>query len=128
MVMRLARMLRQMRDESVGLSPNQSSAMATLLNHGDQPIGDLAARELVRPPSMTRIVNGLEDRGYVTRRSDPDDRRQSVVSLTDAGRQILYANRRRRDAWLAVRLAELDPDERATLRQAAELLDRVMSR
>ena len=128
MVMRLARVLRQMRDESVGLSPNQTSAMATLLNHGDQRIGDLAARELVRPPSMTRIVNGLEDRGYVTRRSDPHDRRQSVISLTDSGRRILYANRRRRDAWLAVRLADLDPGERATLRQAAELLDRVMSR
>ena len=95
--MRLARRLRQMQDESLGLNPNQLSAMAVLLNSGDQLMGELAAQERVQPPSMTRIVNSLEARGYVLRRPDPRDHRQCLVALTDSGRQVLLANRRRRD-------------------------------
>jgi hypothetical protein len=60
-VMRLARRLRQMRDDTLGLNSNQLSAMSVLLNSGDQLMGELAAMELVQPPSMTRIVNGLAD-------------------------------------------------------------------
>ena len=123
--MRLARRLRQMQDESLGLNPNQLSAMAVLLNSGDQLMGELAAQERVRPPSMTRIVNGLEARGYVTRRPDPGDHRQCLVALTDPGRQVLLANRRRRDEWLAVRLAALDPAEREVLRRAVRVLEKV---
>ena len=61
--MRLARRLRQMQDESLDLTPSQLSAMAVLLNSGDQLMGQLAAQEKVQPPSMTRIVNSLEARG-----------------------------------------------------------------
>src|SRR5919199_6407368 len=96
-VMRLARRLRQMRDDSLGLNANQLSAMAVLLNNGDLPMGELAAQEKVQPPSMTRIVNGLEERGLVTRQPDPHDRRSARVSLTESGREILLANRERRD-------------------------------
>ena len=74
---------------------------------------------------MTRIVNGLEERGLVTHTTDPQDRRSARVSLTEEGRQILLANRRRRDQWLAVRLAELDPDERDLLRRCIPLLEKV---
>jgi DNA-binding MarR family transcriptional regulator len=124
-VMRLARRLRQMRDDSLDLNSNQLSAMSVLLNQGDLPMGELAALEKVQPPSMTRIVNGLEERGLVTRQADPHDRRSARVSLTEPGRQILLANRRRRDQWLAVRLAELDPDERDVLRQCVRILEKV---
>jgi DNA-binding MarR family transcriptional regulator len=124
-VMRLARRLRQMRDDSLGLNANQLSAMAVLLNSGDLPMGELAAQEKVQPPSMTRIVNGLEERGLVTRQPDPHDRRSARVSLTEGGRQILLANRRRRDQWLAVRIAELEPEERDVLRQCVRILDKV---
>ena len=123
--MRLARRLRQMQDESLGLNPNQLSAMAVLLNSGDQLMGELAAQERVRPPSMTRIINSLEARGFVTRRLDPRDHRQCLVSLTDSGRQVLLANRRRRDQWLAVRIAGLDPAEREVLRHAVAVLEKV---
>lgn len=123
--MRLARRLRQMQDESLGLNPNQLSAMAVLLNSGDQLMGELAARERVQPPSMTRIVNSLEARGYVARRPDPRDHRQCLVALTDSGRQVLLANRRRRDEWLAVRIADLDPAERDLLRRAVAVLEKV---
>jgi DNA-binding MarR family transcriptional regulator len=124
-VMRLARRLRQMQDEALGLNPNQLSAMAVLLNSGDQLMGELAAQERVQPPSMTRIVNSLEARGYVARRPDPRDHRQCLVSLTDSGRQVLVANRRRRDEWLAVRIAALDPAEREVLRRAVGVLEKV---
>jgi DNA-binding MarR family transcriptional regulator len=124
-VMRLARRLRQMQDESLGLNLNQLSAMSVLLNSGDQLMGELAAQERVRPPSMTRIVNSLEVRGFVTRRLDPRDHRQCLVSLSDSGRQVLLANRRRRDQWLAVRIAGLDPAEREVLRRAVAVLERV---
>ena len=113
--MRLARRLRQMQDESLDLTPSQLSAMAVLLNSGDQLMGQLAAQEKVQPPSMTRIVNSLEAR----------DHRQCLVALTDSGREVLLANRRRRDQWLAVRLAELDPAEREILRRAVRVLDKV---
>jgi DNA-binding MarR family transcriptional regulator len=124
-VMRLARRLRQMQDESLGLNPNQLSAMAVLLNSGDHLMGELAAQERVRPPSMTRIINSLEARGFATRRLDPRDHRQCLVSLTDSGRQVLLANRRRRDQWLAVRIAALDPAEREVLRHAVAVLEKV---
>ena len=124
-VMRLARRLRQMQDESLGLNPNQLSALAVLLNSGDQLMGELAAQEKVRPPSMTRIVNSLEARGFVARRPDPRDHRQCLVSLTESGHQVLLANRWRRDQWLAVRIAELDPAERELLRRAVAVLEKV---
>jgi DNA-binding MarR family transcriptional regulator len=123
--MRLARRLRQMQDYSLDLNPNQLSAMAVLLNSGDQLMGELAALERVRPPSMTRVVNSLEARGYVARRPDPRDHRQCLVTLTDSGRQVLLANRRRRDEWLAVRIAGLDPAERDVLRRAIRVLEKV---
>jgi DNA-binding MarR family transcriptional regulator len=124
-VMRLARRLRQMQDESLELNPNQLSAMGVLLNSGDQLMGELAAREQVQPPSMTRIVNSLEERGYVARRPHPRDHRQCLVALTESGRQVLLANRRRRDEWLAVRIAGLDPADREALRRAVSVLERL---
>ena len=123
--MRLGRRLRQVRADSLDLQSNQLSVMAALLNEGDMLMGALAARELMQPPSMTRIVNGLEERGYVARRPDASDRRQCLVTVTEAGRKIILANRQRRDEWLTVRIAELEPAERAVLQQAVAILDRV---
>jgi len=114
-----------MRDPAVELSGNQLSAMGVLFTAGDLPIGELAVRELVSPPSMTRIVAGLEELGLVTRAPDPADRRLIRVGLTEEGRQILLANRRRRDAWLAVRIAALSPEERDVLRRAIPVLEKV---
>ena len=124
-VMRLARSLRHVRDDSLDLQTNQLSAMAVLLNDGNMVMGRLAATEKMQPPSMTRIVNGLEQRGYVARRPDPRDGRQCLVTLTPAGREVILANRRRRDEWLTRRIAELDPAERDVLRQAVAILTKV---
>jgi DNA-binding MarR family transcriptional regulator len=123
--LRLARRLRQMRADDLELTGTQLSAMGSLLNHGDQLMGELAALERVQPPSMTRIVNGLEERGMVLRKPSERDRRQCVVALTDAGRGVLLANRRRRDVWLAQRIELLDDDDLDVLRRAVVILDRV---
>lgn len=124
-VMRLARRLRQMRDDSLDLTPGQLSAMAVLLSTGPQLMGELAAAEKVAPPSMTRVVNGLEERGLVARHADPRDRRQSRVTLTGTGRELLLALRRRRSEWLAQRIIELDADDRDVLRRAVLVLERI---
>jgi len=113
-----------MRDETLALSPAQLSALGTLSRLGPARIGELADAERVRPPSMTRTVDGLEEAGLVERRAGAD-RRACEVVVTDAGRAVLTADRRRRDAWLAGRIAELDPGEVHVLREAVAVLERV---
>jgi DNA-binding MarR family transcriptional regulator len=123
-VMRLARRLRQQRTES-GLTLTQLSALGTLNRQGPCTPGELAALERVQPPSMTRVLAHLEERGLVSRTAHPSDRRQVLVDLTAAARELIAADRRRREAWLVAHLADLDADERALLRDAVPLLERL---
>jgi DNA-binding MarR family transcriptional regulator len=122
-VMRLRRRLAHERHPDNPLSLGAMAVLGCLQRCGEMSVGELAAFEGVQPPSMTRTVNHLEEGGYVTRRPHDTDGRQVVVALTDLGRETVQADRARRDAWLAVRLADLTPDERAVLRRAAPLLD-----
>lgn len=123
-VMRLARRMRAEKGDH-GLTLTQLSVLATLARHGAMTPGALAAHERVRPPSMTRTVASLVDAGMCQRSADPSDGRQVIVELTAAARDLLRADRARRRAWLADRLADLTPDERAALATAAPLLDRL---
>lgn len=123
-VMRLARRLRNQRAET-SMSLNQLAALGTLDRHGPLTPGELAAHERVQPPSMTRIIGKLEDAGFITRTDHPTDRRQVLVAVSPEGRAILRDDRRRRDAWLAQRMRELDAEDLAVLRQAAAVLDRL---
>jgi DNA-binding MarR family transcriptional regulator len=125
-VMRLARRLRYEREDT-SLTLNQVSAMGTLARLGEITLGELAAAERIQPPSMTRIVSALEERGLVTREPDANDRRLVIVRLADEGKQMLAADRRRRDAWLNHRLRELTPDEREALRRALPVLEKLAS-
>jgi DNA-binding MarR family transcriptional regulator len=124
-VMRLRRRLSNERHPDNPLSMGAMAVLGCLFRNGDLTVGELAAHERIQPPSMTRIVNSLQDGGYVVRRAHESDGRQVVVSLTDQGRTTLRADRARRDAWLARRLRELTSAERDTLRQAAPLLERL---
>jgi DNA-binding MarR family transcriptional regulator len=126
-VMRLARRLRNERSGS-GLTLTQLSALGTLDRYGKLTIGELAAIENVKPPSMTRTVNCLQEAGLVTRAAHESDGRQVVVGLTDHARAVLDEDRRRRDAWLAVHLADLAPADLDLLRFIAPLLDRMANR
>src|ERR1700710_1372603 len=124
-VMRLSRRLRNERQPDNTLSVAALSALGVLFREGECTVGTLAAHERVQPPSMTRTVNCLVDEGYAVRRPHATDGRQVLVDLTEKGREILLADRRRRDAWLAQRLRELTPDDRAILREAAPLIQRL---
>jgi DNA-binding MarR family transcriptional regulator len=121
-VMRLRRRLASERDPQNDLSIGQMTVLGLLQRLGDQSVGELARAEKVQPPSMTRTVNCLVEQGFAVRRAHESDGRQVVVSLTEAGRAAVLADRRRRDAWLAQRLRELAPADRAVLREAAPIL------
>jgi DNA-binding MarR family transcriptional regulator len=124
-VMRLRRRLALERHPDNELSLGAMAVLGALYRSGDLTIGELAAHERVRPPSMTRTVNCLAEDGLVERRAHPTDGRLVVVILTDEGRAVVHADRARRDAWLDRRLAELSPGERAVLRKAAPILQRL---
>ncbi len=88
---------------------------------------ELADAERVRPPTITKIVAKLEADGLVQRTPHPTDGRQVILATTELGRAVLRQAREVHELWLAERLAELAPDERATLRQAAKILERIGS-
>jgi len=128
-VSRLARRLRVERTvpglAEPDLSETQLAALAALDRHGSMTPGELAAHEKVQPPSMTRVISALVEAQLVRREPHLSDRRQVVLTVTDAGRDLVNKARRRRDVWLAKRLAELTPAERATLRAAAPILEKL---
>ncbi|HEY7144838.1 MAG TPA: MarR family transcriptional regulator [Streptosporangiaceae bacterium] len=127
-VSRLARRLRAER-AALGLQPDlsdtQLAALATLVRHGQMTPGELAEHEKVQPPSMTRVIAALEERTLVVRAPHSTDRRQVVLTVTPAGQEVVYQARRLREAWLARRLRELTPQERAALRAAAPILEKL---
>ena len=126
-VSRLARRLRVERQAEglASLSDTQLAALAVLDRHGAMTPGELAEHEKVQPPSMTRVIAVLEERRLVMRAPHPTDRRQVVLTVTEQGRELVSQARRRRDAWLAKRLKELSPQERAILRAAAPVLEKL---
>jgi DNA-binding MarR family transcriptional regulator len=123
-LLRVARIIRHQRvDTSVSL--NQLSALGTLRKHGPMSAGELAACERVQPPSMTKILAHLEQRGLVRREAHPTDRRQAIIAIADAGVELLDNERRSRNAWLVDHLAQLTADERAQLRQIVPILEKL---
>ena len=124
-VMRLRRRLAHERHPDNELSIGAMAVLGCLHRNGEMTVGELAATERVRPPSMTRTVNCLEEGGHVSRRPHDTDGRQVLVAISGHGTETLLADRARRDAWLATRLRELTADERAILRKAAPILDRL---
>jgi DNA-binding MarR family transcriptional regulator len=123
-VMRFSRRLRNQRvDTSVTLT--HLAALSTLKRHGPMSPGELAAHERVQPPSMTRVVVALEERGLVTRTPHATDGRQVVIGLTDAAERLLTEEARAREAWLSERLHRLTPEERSTLREAATIMEQL---
>lgn len=120
-IARLARRIRSQR-ASDDISDGQLAVLFGLQQHGALSIGDLSTRERVTPPSMNRIVNALEDAGLVSRGSSPDDGRKVIVTLTTTGSELVQETLRRRDAWFAQRLSQLDPEKLAILRAAEPVL------
>jgi DNA-binding MarR family transcriptional regulator len=122
--MAVARLNRRLRTErpADALPAGLVAVLATLDRLGPLTPGRLAAAENVRPPSMTRTVAQLEESGFVRRDPHPTDGRQVLLQLTEAGRTVLLADRRRRQAWFSDHLQALDPAAREVLRAAAPIL------
>lgn len=123
-VVRLNRRLRAQRAGN-GITLTQVSALSTLHKCGALTPGQLAAKEGVQPPSMTRVIAALEEMGYVERRPHPTDGRQSIVELSERGQAYVVDQITAREIWLDKHLAELSAEEREVLSHAAEIIDRM---
>lgn len=122
------RVSRRVRFESSSeLAPHLVSALANL-RHGPTTPGELAEIERISPPSMTKTINCLVDRGLVSREDHPSDRRSKVLTLTAEGRAVLDRTARARDDWMVRQLQVLTEEERALLQNATEVLNRVLGR
>jgi DNA-binding MarR family transcriptional regulator len=118
-------LLRRVRrtDAATGLTPARASVLSVLVFGGPRTLGELAATELVAPPTMTRLVSGLEQDGYVTRRGDAQDARVSRVRATAKGRRVLEAGRARRIAQVMALLERLDDSEVRRVAEVVALLE-----
>jgi DNA-binding MarR family transcriptional regulator len=123
-------LLRRLRreDDASGVSAPRLSALSVVVFGGPLTIGELAAAEQVRVPTMSRLVGTLEADGLLRRVLDPSDRRVVRVEATAAGRTLLYAGRRRRVAALAADVARLTPNERRAILDAIPLLEQLAGR
>jgi DNA-binding MarR family transcriptional regulator len=121
---------RRLRVEATGdvITPGQYTVLAQLNGGGPQTLRELAEREHVQAPSMTRIVNALTDQGFVTRTAHPQDGRQVQVGITPAGEAILAEAREQRTAWLAQRVARLSDEDRETLSRAAHIMQQLAAK
>ncbi|HET6794434.1 MAG TPA: MarR family transcriptional regulator, partial [Acidimicrobiales bacterium] len=123
----LMRLARRLRTETTGssLTASQVSALATLDRHGPMTPTELAEREAVQKPSITKVIASLTDLGLVSRRPDPADGRQVIVAITDRGAGMLQADRSNAEAWLARRLAALPESDRVALMSAVGAVQRL---
>jgi DNA-binding MarR family transcriptional regulator len=123
-------LLRRLRreDTKAGLTGPRLSALSVVVFGGPITLGDLAAAEQVKPPTMTRLVRALEEEGLVRREPDATDGRIVRLRATAKGENLLAAGRTRRVRRLSEPLAALTSDEQSTLQEAAEILARVISR
>jgi DNA-binding MarR family transcriptional regulator len=121
-------LLRKLRreDAASGLNAPRISALSVIVFAGPVTLGDLAAAEQVRPPTMTRIVDALVEQGLATRMKNARDGRSTLIAATAAGRKLLLRGRERRVRALAQQIAALDAGEQAALDAAAEILTRVI--
>jgi DNA-binding MarR family transcriptional regulator len=123
-LVRLARTLRRHGDP--GLSPSQISALATVEEFGPMRISALATYEAMGAPAATRVVATLEELNLFERRDDPDDKRASVVDLSDLGRATLAKLWNERTIGLSSRLERLSAKERATIDAALPALEKLV--
>jgi DNA-binding MarR family transcriptional regulator len=109
-----------------GLTPSQLSVLVTVEQHGPLRLGDLANREVITPPTVTRLVASLLDNALVKRVTDPEDGRAALIEISDSGVTLLEEIRRERTAFIAQRIARLDPAARAHVAEAVGLLEQLI--
>jgi DNA-binding MarR family transcriptional regulator len=109
-----------------GLTPSQLSVLATVELHGPLRLGDLAVREVITPPTVTRLVASLQERELVDRVTDPVDGRAALIEISQGGRTLLDEIRRERTAFIAQRLGQLDHQSRDKVAAAVEMLEQLL--
>ena len=120
----VARLARQLRQRTMGgLTPSQLSCLTSVERMEPVRLAELAAREAVAPPTLTRIVAGLVEIGMVERQADPEDARAALITTTAAGRAALQRVREERTAFLVDRLHALPGDDRLALPGLVDLLE-----
>jgi DNA-binding MarR family transcriptional regulator len=112
-------------DERSGIGPARLSALSVLVFAGPMRLTKLALIEQVKPPTMTKVVAGLEAAGLVRRHDDPQDARAVSLEATSRGTKLLQAGRRRRVDRIAAALDTLTVDELDVLARAAAIVERV---
>lgn len=123
----VARLARQLRQQDEGdMTPSQLSALSSIERAGTLTLGELAAAEHVKPPTMTKIVAALEDAGFVVRTTEPTDRRVVRVAVSEVGRRHVARSRTRRNAYLAERLRRFSAAEVEALAAALPVLERLV--
>ena len=122
-------LLRRVRvsDVETGLSPARLSVLSVLVFGGPRSLTELAAAEQVKLPTMSALVRGLAEDGFVRREADPDDGRVVRIQATAKGRRILQRGRERRIDNVVGLLGTLPPEEVRTVAAAAEILERALS-
>jgi DNA-binding MarR family transcriptional regulator len=121
----LLRAVRRQDDRS-GLSAPRLSALSVVVFAGPLTLGELAAAEQVKPPTMTRLVTALEAKGLVVREGDSSDARRTQVRATAKGQTMLARARALRIEALALGLADVDGADQAALIRAADLIERIV--
>lgn len=118
---------RQLRTVDVeGFTPTQMAVIGSIARLGPIALGQLAARERLSAPTISKVVGGLEEAGLVVRELDANDRRVWRVRMTDAGEEFIEQGRQRRSQWVAERLARLTAKDRATLLAAVPVLEQLL--
>jgi DNA-binding MarR family transcriptional regulator len=125
-IVRTARRLRK--EAGTELSPSLQAALSTVERHGPMTPSEVASREQIQRPTVTRVLARLEEQGLIERMPDARDGRSSLVTASKAGRELLAELRTRKTAFLAHRIEDLGPEDRATLARAAEILEGMISR
>lgn len=116
---------RRIKENTRTLPPHLFTVLAWLENR-PSTAGELATRERVSAPAMSKSVCELEDRGLIDRAPDPGDARAKIVSLNESGRAALAEGRRQRDTWMVDQLRDCTDEELRALRVAAAILDKVV--
>jgi DNA-binding MarR family transcriptional regulator len=124
----IGRLNRRIRvDSAAVLPPLQTSVLVTLEEHEPLRLSELARREAVTPPTMSRVLAALDDAGLLVRTPDPQDARSALVELSPAGRSMIEQLRTERTAVLAERLARLAPQHREALAAAVPALEALVA-
>jgi DNA-binding MarR family transcriptional regulator len=109
-----------------GITGGQAALLAQIRHHPNLGVRELAAREGISAPSMTRYLDRLERAGLIVRTRSPEDARRIRLALTPKGVRVLRSVRRRRTAWLSERLDGLSAAERRAVEAAIEPLGRLL--